>query len=122
MTWIAVLVGGAVGSAARHGFNLAAARLWGNGPFTTAAVNIVGTLCIGLLAGSIASGRIAMGTTARAFVFVGLLGGFTTFSSYMLDTMTLMQSGAMGRALINLFGQIALGLAVVYLGFRWGQM
>ena len=121
MTWIAVLVGGAVGTAARHGVNVAAARLWGGGPYSTAIVNIAGTLCIGLLAGSIAGGRVAMSTPTRAFVFVGILGGFTTFSSYMLDTLTLVESGEAGRALLNLLGQVALGWVVVYLGFRLGQ-
>jgi CrcB protein len=58
------------------------------GPWATATVSMIGSLVIGMLAGALAGERLAMSPSARAFVFVGLLGGFTTFSSYMLDSLT----------------------------------
>jgi len=111
----AVAGGGAVGSLARHGVNIVVAHMFGRPvPLATAAVNIVGSGVIGLLAGLIASGRIAMSVNTRTFVFVGLLGGFTTFSSLMLDTLTLTQTGERSLAISNVAGQMVAGIAAVY--------
>ncbi len=71
-------------------------------PYATAAVNLLGSLAIGLLAGLIATGRVHMSTELRTFVFVGILGGFTTFSSYMLDTFTLGHAGEHALAFWNM--------------------
>src|SRR4051794_12804806 len=102
MIWMAVLLGGALGSGVRHGFNIAVARLLGSpGPYGTATVNMVGSLCIGVLAGALAAQRVSMSAPARAFVFVGILGGFTTFSSFMLDSLTLLEAGLGARAAAN---------------------
>ena len=121
MMWLAVLLGGALGSAARHGVNVATARLLGEAiPYATAAVNLAGSLTVGLLAGALAGGRLALSAPLRAFVFVGVLGGFTTFSSLMLDSSALANTQAPGRALGNLLGQLVAGVALVYLGFRLG--
>jgi CrcB protein len=123
MTWIAVLLGGALGSGARHGVNIAAARLLGSAaPFGTATVNMVGSLCIGLLAGAIAAQRVSMSASLRVFVFVGILGGFTTFSSFMLDSLTLLEGGMAARAAVNLVGQLLFGFCLVYAGYRLGLM
>jgi fluoride exporter len=90
MTWLAVAVGGALGSMARHWVNLAIAHRWERPvPYATAAVNLIGAAVIGILAGAVAGERLPMAPHVRTFVFVGLLGGFTTFSSFMLDTFTL---------------------------------
>ena len=114
---VAVALGGAVGSVARHGVNIAFATFGRPVPYATAAVNLLGSAAIGLLAGLLASGRISMAPTMRAFVFVGLLGGFTTFSSLMLDTLTLIQSGDGTLAMSNAIAQALLGLAAVYGGY-----
>ena len=80
MTWLAVAVGGALGSLARHGVNILFAHVLERSvPYATAAVNILGAWVIGLLAALIATGRLHMSTEWRTFVFVGILGGFTTF-------------------------------------------
>ena len=114
-------VGGAVGSLARHGVNLAVAYVFGRPvPYATAAVNLTGSAVIGLLAGLIASGRLTMTPHMRTFVFVGLLGGFTTFSSFMLDTVALTHAGARTLAMWNVAGQTLLGLAAVYAGYYFG--
>src|SRR5262245_13894298 len=93
-TWLAVIAGGALGTAVRHGVNVWFARhLAYPTPYPTAAVNLIGAGIIGILAGAIAAGRLHMSGPLRSFVFVGILGGFTTFSSYMLDTLTLAYGG-----------------------------
>ena len=121
MTWLAVGIGGAVGSLARHGVNIATARWMGQPiPYATFTVNVTGSFVIGLLAGLLAAQRIEMSAVIRTFVFVGVLGGFTTFSSYMLDTLTLADGGRMATALLNVMGQVAIGYAAAYAGFRLG--
>lgn len=121
MVWLAVIVGGAVGTAARHGVNVWFARHLAQPiPYATAAVNLIGAGAIGVLAGALAAGRVQMPATVRAFVFVGLLGGFTTFSSYMLDTLTLGYTGEPGLAVANIAAQTLLGLAAVWAGYYLG--
>ncbi len=121
MQLVAVLLGGAIGSAARHGLNLAALRWFGSAtPYATAIVNLLGSLVIGVLAGALASDRLTLTATERAFIFTGLLGGFTTFSSLMFDTLVLGQAGAGAKSIANLAGQVVLGLVLVYAGYRLG--
>ena len=114
----AVAVGGALGSLARHGVNSAVAYFFGRPvPFATAAVNLLGSAAVGVLAGLLASGRLTMAPTMRAFVFVGILGGFTTFSSFMLDTLALAQSGQASLAMSNVVAQTVVGLIAVFAGY-----
>lgn len=86
-------------------------------PYATAAVNLLGAVIIGVLAGLVATDRIVMTPTLRTFVFVGLLGGFTTFSSFMLDTLTVFHTGERALAISNVLGQTAIGLVAVYAGY-----
>jgi CrcB protein len=121
VTWFAVAAGGALGSMARHWVNRELAhRLERSVPYATFVVNVIGCLVIGTLAGRIASGRLHMTPAMRTFVFVGLLGGFTTFSSFGLDTFTLAHGGDHSTAFWNVAGQVGLGLGAVYLGFNLG--
>lgn len=121
MVWIAVALGGALGSLARHFVNLEVShRLERAVPNGTFVVNVVGCLVIGALAGRIASGRLHVAPMLRTFVFVGLLGGFTTFSSFGLDTFTLAHGGDHAGAFWNVAGQLVLGLGGVWLGFYLG--
>jgi len=114
MIWIAVALGGAAGSVARHAVN---ARFGTAAtPYATATVNILGSLLIGVLAGLQASGRLHLPAPARAFVYVGILGGFTTFSSLMLDTLTLSRS-APPLAAWNVAAQLVLGSIAVFSGY-----
>ena len=122
MTWMAVAIGGAIGSAARHGVNVLISRLVHRPvPYATAAVNLLGCIVIGALAGLLASNRLHMSQMARAFVFVGVLGGFTTFSSFGLDTFTLGREGSYALAFWNVAVQVGLGLLGVAAGFRAGS-
>jgi len=118
MMWVAVALGGAVGSLARHAVNLAFARVTETTtPYATATVNILGSLVIGVLAGMTAGGRLHMTPTVRAFVFVGILGGFTIFSSFMLDTLTLGHGSDHGLAVSNILLQVVLGCVAVFAGY-----
>ena len=120
-TWIAVLLGGALGSVTRHGVNVVTARLVGSpSPWATAAVNMIGSIVIGMLAGALAANRLSMSRPAQAFVFVGILGGFTTFSSFMLDWLTMTHTGEPMRAAVNVIGQVSIGLALTYAGYQIG--
>jgi CrcB protein len=123
MIWLAVAVGGALGSMARHGVNVVVAHLLERAaPHATAVVNLTGSLAIGALAGAIAAGRLQMSVEMRAFVFVGILGGFTTFSSFMLDTLTLGHGGNQTLAISNVAIQIVFGFAAVWAGYRLGMI
>ena len=105
---------------ARHGVNILIGRIAHRPlPYATAAVNLAGCAVIGVLAGLIASNRLALSPAARTFVFVGVLGGFTTFSSFGLDTFTLAREGGYAWAL-NVAVQVGLGLLAVAIGFRAG--
>jgi CrcB protein len=123
MTWMAVAFGGAFGSMARHAVNILFAHVLERSvPYATASVNIFGAWTIGLLAALIATGRLHMSTEWRTFVFVGILGGFTTFSSFMLDTFTVGHGGDHALAFWNVALQTAFGLAAVWTGFRIGHL
>jgi CrcB protein len=118
VVWVAIAVGGALGSMARHGVNVLVHGRWPTMkfPLATAIVNVAGCLVIGVLAGLIMSGRITPRLYWREFVFVGILGGFTTFSTFGLDTVTLARTHSMPGAVWNVIAQVALGLLAVQLG------
>ena len=89
-------------------------------PVGITVINISGCLAIGLLAGLIASTRIAMSPAARDFAIVGILGGFTTFSTFGLDTLMLMRSNSPGSAAANVLVQVVGGVLAVWLGYSIG--
>jgi CrcB protein len=122
--WVAVALGGALGSVLRHGVNRLVHQQWplARYPWGTLAVNLVGCLVIGTLAGLVAAGRLPMRASWREFVFVGILGGFTTFSTFGLDTITLIRTGDTAQAFANVAVQVGLGLLAVYLGLRLGEL
>jgi CrcB protein len=117
-SWIAVAIGGALGSMARHGVNRIVHQEWPllRFPLPTVIVNIIGCCVIGVLAGLAATGRLPMRTNWREFIFVGILGGFTTFSTFGLDTITLVRSGDSSQALLNILLHVVCGLAAVHFG------
>ncbi len=105
-----VMVGGAVGSGARYLTGRAMTALLGAGyPFGTLAVNLVGGLLMGVLVGVLARSSAPEGW--RLLLGVGVLGGFTTFSSFSLDVVTMIERGAPGLALgyvlVSVIGSIA---------------
>jgi len=84
-------------------------------PYGTLVVNVTGSLAIGFLAG-LADSRSFFSSEARLFVFIGLLGGFTTFSSLTIETFSLARSAQLLAAAMNVTLQIFLGLVAVWLG------
>ncbi len=99
--WIWVAVGGAVGSVLRYGIAGTVNR-WGDGwPHGTLTVNIVGSFAIGLIS-TLGAERFLMPPHVRLLLIVGLLGGFTTFSAFSMETVTLFQGGEAGGAFSNL--------------------
>ena len=120
MTWIAIAIGGAIGSVARHALNHVVHTRWmlTRFPVGTVVVNLAGCFIIGLLAGLLVSRRITLRFYWREFVFVGLLGGFTTFSTFGLDTFLLSRTHSMGSAVLNVAAQVVGGLVAVWLGYR----
>ena len=119
---MAIALGGALGSVARHGVNhLVHVRcLTTRFPIGTVVVNVAGCFAIGLLAGLLASERIALRGYWREFVFVGLLGGFTTFSTFGLDTFLLTRTHSAGPAAVNVVIQVIGGLVAVWFGYQIG--
>ena len=118
--WILVAAGGALGSIARHGLNHVVHQrfLTSTFPVGIFIVNVLGSLLIGLLAGLLASSRLHLAYQARVFLVVGVLGGFTTFSSFSLDTLALVRDGHHAQAAANVLGQVGLSLLAVWAGFR----
>lgn len=118
MNWLLVGLGGAIGSMARYGTSQVAARIFGSPlPYATAIVNIVGCAVVGVLAGAAASAPARFSPEIRTFLFVGILGGFTTFSALGLDTVLLVQDGRAGQALLNIALQLGVGLGAAFVGY-----
>ncbi len=108
-----VAVGGAIGAVARYAAVLAAARAVGPGfPMGTLAVNIVGSFAMGVLF-VILTGR---GSTLSPFFLTGILGGFTTFSAFSLDAITLWERGDAAQAGVYVAASVILSLAALALG------
>lgn len=111
--------GGALGAVARYGVGGLVHRspALAGFPFGTLCVNLAGCLLIGLGAG-LADGRQAFTPEARLFLFVGLLGGFTTFSSFGYETFALLRDHELLRAGLNAGLNVFAGLALVWLGYN----
>jgi CrcB protein len=113
--WLWVMVGGGIGSAARYLVGLWAVHRFGASfPYGTVAVNVAGCFAIGVLAHVAATQSWT--PEARAAVFAGGLGGFTTYSSFNHETLMLLANGSAGPALANLGVTIVGGLAAGWLG------
>jgi fluoride exporter len=117
MNFLLVMAGGAVGSLARYGVGLGTGRWFGpNYPWGTLAVNLIGGFAMGVLAGTLA--RMGGSEPTRALIGVGLLGGFTTFSAFSLDTVTMIERGQWGVAaayvLVSVIGSVLALFAGLY--------
>ncbi|WP_417694501.1 fluoride efflux transporter CrcB [Roseibium sp.] len=112
-----VMLGGGIGAGGRHLFGLFALRLLGSGfPFGTLGVNVVGSLVMGLFIGWMAKTDMGGLQDLRYFFATGLLGGFTTFSSFSLDTVFLWERGDTVLALAYVALSVALSIAAVFAG------
>ena len=116
MLYLIVFLGAGIGGALRHGINVGAARLWGfDFPYGTLVVNVLGSFLMGLLAGYFAF-RPGVGQHARLFLTTGILGGFTTFSAFSLDTALLVERHAYGLAAGYAVGSVAASVSALFLG------
>lgn len=117
LVWLGAGVLGAAGAVARFTLDGAVARRApGDLPWGTLVVNVLGSLALGVLAGA------GVGGDARVLVAGGLLGAFTTFSTWMLETHRLAEEGEGRLALVNLALSAALGLGAVGLGWWAGSL
>lgn len=117
-TFLQVALGGAVGASARYGVNLMAARMVPGLPLGTFAVNVVGCLAMGFLAAFLA---MRGGQHLAPFLLTGVLGGFTTFSAFALDTMTLWERGAQGTAAAYVAASLIVSIMAVIAGLALGR-
>jgi len=116
-SFLIVAIGGALGSAFRYLFGTWVQALSSSidFPYGTLAVNLLGCFVIGFLA-QLAEARGAFNSEARLFVFIGILGGFTTFSSFANDSVNMLREGDPLNALANVGANVILGLILVWLG------
>lgn len=121
MSFVSVLlvaVGGAFGSVCRYLVGIGAGRLLGaDFPWGTMTVNVVGSFVMGLFIELLAQ-RLDGSAELRLFIAVGFLGGFTTLSSFSLDTVSLFERGATVAAVVYAAGSIALSLAALVAGLQ----
>ncbi|MBV6389885.1 MAG: putative fluoride ion transporter CrcB [Nitrosomonas europaea] len=112
-------LGGFIGSIARYklGGLILHMTVQDRFPYGTFTVNVVGCLVVGILAG-VAERYDVLGPNARLFLFTGLLGGFTTFSAFGLETVHLIRRGDLGAAALYAGGSVVLGITAVWLGLK----
>ena len=116
--WVGL--GGFLGSIARYSVALLVpASATSRFPTATFIVNCLGCLLIGLLAGL--STRMSIPEHVRVFLITGILGGFTTFSAFGLESVNLLRRGEFGFALLYVLGSVFVGLLAVWLGFRFAS-
>ena len=119
---LAIAAGGALGAVSRHFVAGQIMRMVGPGfPFGTFAVNVIGSMLMGLMITAFAM-RFEASQELRGFLTVGLLGGFTTFSTYSLETALLIERGDWSGAAFYAFGSMALGLVALFAGMWLGRV
>ena len=114
-----VFVGGGVGALARYGMVLAATGAFGpNFPWGTIGVNVLGSFIMGMLAGFFVAHESATDwNSARLFLMTGILGGFTTFSAFSLDTLVLWERGAIVPLALYVIGSVIIAIIALFLGY-----
>ena len=116
--FLLVAAGGAIGSMARYGLGVLAGRMAPNAgwPVGTLAANVIGGLLMGLLVGWLAFRGGAQQEAVRLFAAVGLLGGFTTFSSYSLEAVQMIERRQIGLAAAYVIGSVILAIGALFVG------
>lgn len=122
--WVAVAVGGAIGSVARFWLTAVMTTLTGpRFPWGTLLINVLGSFVIGLVAGfTLTPERIAIHPNVRIFLMTGVCGGFTTFSAFSLQTLELMQGGELVPAFGYAAGSVVLCVIATYCGWLLGRL
>jgi CrcB protein len=121
-TALGIAVAGALGALARYGLDgLVSRRAPGAFPWGTFAVNVSGSLVLGL-AFTLLTERLTVDPWLRSALTIGFLGAYTTFSTLSLESYRLFADGATGLALANMLGSMGAGLAAVYAGVVLGRL
>jgi CrcB protein len=116
-TCLYVVIGGAIGTLARYLISVAASPISQALPWGTIGINILGSFIIGLFGTlTLANGRFPVSEDIRLFFMVGVCGGFTTFSSFSLQTLDLLRGGAATRAFVNIGLSVVLCIGAVAVG------
>jgi CrcB protein len=119
---VAIALGAAIGANLRYGLSTwAAQRLGATWPYGTFIVNVLGCLAIGILL-TLAATRLTLSEPLRLFLVTGLLGGFTTFSTFGYESFTLITRGDWLGAGLYIGGSMIVGLAAVFLGASLARM
>jgi fluoride exporter len=114
-------LGGFAGAIARYLVDgVVAERAAGTLPWGTLVVNATGSFALGLLF-ALSADRSILPAEIRAPVFIGFIGAYTTFSTFMLESWQLVESGAVGPAIVNLAGSLAIGMAALVAGLAIGR-
>ena len=114
--YLLVFVGGGCGASLRHAVNMASAKAFGlDFPYGTFIINITGSIVMGLIAGYLAFKGDAT-QHWRLFLMTGILGGYTTFSAFSLDTALLYERGALGLAALYVLGSVGISIAGLFGG------
>jgi CrcB protein len=118
-----VLLGGALGTGCRYGLSALIYSVIEKPafPYANFIINISGSFLIGLLA-ELFEARVLVSPAVRAALLTGVLGGYTTFSSFSFETLSLLRSGEIWLALVNALGSVLAGLVAVWLGMRLVQL
>jgi CrcB protein len=117
MGYLIVFLGGGLGAALRHGMNLAAASLLGTRfPYGTLFINISGSFVMGLVVAWLALKSAGGAQDWRLFITTGILGGYTTFSAFSLETALLYERGELGLAALYVAASVVLAIAGLFAG------
>jgi len=119
----AVAFGGALGAVLRFLISTGVYQWLGRGfPYGTLAVNIIGSFLIGLMTEALVVQRVALGDEYRLAILVGVFGSLTTFSTFSLDTLYLLEQGNLTKALLNVFVSVSVCILVVWIGLSMGRL
>ena len=121
--FLLVGAGGALGAMLRYGVSSLAGHLWPSPfPYATLFVNVVGSLAMGVLVGLLARTLPPMQNEIRLFIAVGVLGGFTTFSAFSLDAVTLVERGQWGLSAPCMLLAVGLAVGALFAGLLAARM
>ena len=121
MTWLLIGLGGFAGAISRYAVDTAVtARVGGDFPWGTFLINVSGSFLLGVLYAVIAE-RSLLPEEVRGPLLIGFIGAYTTFSTYMLESWGLVESGSYGAAIANLGGSVVVGLVAVAAGLAVGR-